>query len=82
MKNNFFDYMTNVLMVLAALYFIPVVLESIYGSWNSFLNMKNQTLNHNIRVLSSSDFNQQIDNFLKDPEVKIIVVKKNDNVAD
>ncbi len=75
--------MTNFLMILAALYFIPMVLESIYSSWNSFLHMKNKTsISDNVRVVSSSDFNQQIDHFLKDPEVKIIVVKKNDNATD
>ncbi len=80
MKNNFFDYTTNVLMILAILYFIPIVLKSIYGSWDSFLNMKKESLiSNNVRVMSSLEFNQQIQNFLKDPEVKIIVVKNDDN---
>ena len=80
MKNNFFDYTTNVLMILAILYFIPIVLKSIYGSWDLFLNMKKESsISNNVRVMSSLEFNQQIQNFLKDPEVKIIVVKNDDN---
>lgn len=78
MKNNFFDYTTNVLMILAILYFIPIVLKSIYGSWDSFLNMKKES-SSNVRVMSSLEFNEQIQNFLKDPEVKIIVVKNDDH---